>query len=411
MSHRKKNSNDLSRFLRYSGNRMKGKERNAFEKELQKDPFDAEAAEGFSIATSKEIEKDLQEISRRLKMQNSRRTPVFFFRIAAVVTLIIASTITMMLMRTDHKQPLVSENIRSESKESLIAVPAAPSVTKVITPSTTLITKSDEPQQEKHKEVSSAVPVVEMNRAMDKADIIVSGVEIAANEEQRLAGVKMAEASSRAKPSDIRNGKGAVRKIEGTVISEEDNLPIPGAAVKIKGTKRGVISDIDGRFTINVENDSSLMLVAEFIGMKPQEFSARPDTNLLIAMNADMTSLDEVVVVAYGISKSGDEEEEYDTHISPKPVTGAGDFKKYIKENLIYPSAIVKKTREVVVISMMVRSNGSIENITVVRSPGQAFSEEAIRLIKDGPQWNPATVDGITQNEEVKVRLVFDERE
>ncbi len=136
MSRKKKNSNDQSRFLRYSGNSMKGKERNAFERELQKDPFNAEAAEGFSIVTPEEAEKDLNVIGKRLKARSRRKMPVVFLRIAAVLTILLATTFTLMIVRNDHKQPLVSENIKPESKEKALEIAAAPSITRPVIAST-----------------------------------------------------------------------------------------------------------------------------------------------------------------------------------------------------------------------------------------------------------------------------------
>ena len=46
------------------------------------------------------------------------------------------------------------------------------------------------------------------------------------------------------------------REIKGTIISEDDNLGIPGAKVKIKGTVVGTVSDLDGTYSITITSDS-----------------------------------------------------------------------------------------------------------------------------------------------------------
>jgi len=409
MSHRKKNSNDLSRFLRYSGNRMKGKERNAFEKELQKDPFDAEAAEGLSMVTPREVKEDIEDIRQRLSGQKGRRRPVFIMRAAAVAGLLVASTLIFNLLRKEYDEPLLSENMPVKTVTKTLPVAASEGVRRA----------AAEPDSEEPvtsavvNAVKSSYPTGTV-KDTDKintpaAEYVVSDIQIAQLEEKKVSNhIIMEQMEAKARSASAGKLK---RSIEGTVISSEDGLPIPGVSIYIKGTNRGTVSNIEGKFELSAETDSALMLVAKFVGMEPQEVTAKPDSDLLIAMNNDNMALEEVVVVGYGVSRKEDQEEAVPVHIEPQPEGGSRAFREYIEENIVYPAGIVKKTREVVVISMMVRSNGSIENITIVRSPGQAFSDEAIRLIKDGPQWNPATVDGITQNEEVKVRLVFDERE
>jgi hypothetical protein len=60
-----------------------------------------------------------------------------------------------------------------------------------------------------------------------------------------------------------------------------------------------------------------------------------------------------------------------------------------------------------VVISFLVRSTAAIDSIKVIRSPGKEFSEEAIRLIRNGPTWKPAERNGEKIDDEVRVRIVF----
>ena len=63
--------------------------------------------------------------------------------------------------------------------------------------------------------------------------------------------------------------------------------------------------------------------------------------------------------------------------------------------------------REVVVIRFTVSETGSIRNIKVLKTPGDEFSKEAERLIKEGPAWKPAMKNGIPADNEVKIRITF----
>ena len=84
--------------------------------------------------------------------------------------------------------------------------------------------------------------------------------------------------------------------ISGTVISAQDGEPVIGAAVKVKGETQGVVTNIDGKFTINVEAGKTL--VFSYVGMQTKEAAAK--NGMTITLAADETTLDEVMVVAYG---------------------------------------------------------------------------------------------------------------
>lgn len=93
--------------------------------------------------------------------------------------------------------------------------------------------------------------------------------------------------------------------VSGTVFSDEDNLPLPGVTVLIKGTTRGVSTDVDGKFSIDVP-DEGAVLVFSFIGFAPQELEVYTDKELSITLKAELTSMNEVVVVGYGTTRKGD---------------------------------------------------------------------------------------------------------
>ena len=89
-------------------------------------------------------------------------------------------------------------------------------------------------------------------------------------------------------------------KVTGTVISADDNEPIIGASIVVKGTMVGTVTDFDGAFSLDVPS-SAKTLVISYVGMKTQEIEVK--SNLRILMQTDNQSLDEVVVVAYGTAK------------------------------------------------------------------------------------------------------------
>ncbi|GAB6394928.1 MAG: SusC/RagA family TonB-linked outer membrane protein [Bacteroidales bacterium] len=86
-------------------------------------------------------------------------------------------------------------------------------------------------------------------------------------------------------------------RVTGVVISAEDNEPVIGASVIAKGTSVGTVTNIDGRFTLDVPSDARTLVIS-FVGLKTQETAVAP--NVRIVMESDSRSLEEVLVVAYG---------------------------------------------------------------------------------------------------------------
>lgn len=89
-------------------------------------------------------------------------------------------------------------------------------------------------------------------------------------------------------------------QVKGTIISADDGEPLPGASVKVLGTKTGTTTDMNGDFVITVPaNDSRLEI--SHIGMLPRTVKAR--NGMRISLDTDERLLDDVMVVAYGTTK------------------------------------------------------------------------------------------------------------
>ena len=84
----------------------------------------------------------------------------------------------------------------------------------------------------------------------------------------------------------------AQTKITGTVLSHDDGEPVVGATVMVQGSKSGVVTDIDGNFTINVQ--SGKKLVFSYVGMKTQ--TAVAHNGMRVVLEADNSLLEDVVV-------------------------------------------------------------------------------------------------------------------
>ena len=88
--------------------------------------------------------------------------------------------------------------------------------------------------------------------------------------------------------------------VKGTVISGSDNEPLIGASVMVQGTKTGAVTDLDGNFTIEAKNGQTLEV--SYLGFITQKIKVTGST-INVTLNEDKQSLDEVVVVGYGVQK------------------------------------------------------------------------------------------------------------
>lgn len=91
------------------------------------------------------------------------------------------------------------------------------------------------------------------------------------------------------------------KKISG-VVRDKDGVPVIGANILVKGTTNGTITDMDGRFTLDVPANAILQI--SYIGYKTLELTIGNQTSLNIQLREDTEALDEVVVVAYGTQKA-----------------------------------------------------------------------------------------------------------
>ncbi|MBT8292669.1 MAG: SusC/RagA family TonB-linked outer membrane protein [Eudoraea sp.] len=89
--------------------------------------------------------------------------------------------------------------------------------------------------------------------------------------------------------------------ITGTVVSATDNVPIPGVNIIVVNTTRGVQTDFDGNFSIEVTSGESLSF--SYLGFASQTIEITNQTTVNITLQEDASQLDEVVVIGYGTRK------------------------------------------------------------------------------------------------------------
>ena len=85
----------------------------------------------------------------------------------------------------------------------------------------------------------------------------------------------------------------------------ESGQPIPGVNVLLKGTTQGTVTDIEGNYRLTVPGTATT-LVFSYVGYLTQEVPINNRSSVDVALGADLESLNEVVVIGYGVQEKRD---------------------------------------------------------------------------------------------------------
>ena len=102
-------------------------------------------------------------------------------------------------------------------------------------------------------------------------------------------------------PSLCARGGG---KFVSGIVKDDAGNPLVGVTVTVPGTTKGTTTDASGAYTLKVEKNESLNF--SYVGYKPQTIPVNNQSTIDVTMSEDNTSLEEVVVVGYGVQKRRD---------------------------------------------------------------------------------------------------------
>jgi len=468
----KKKHRTANEYLHYLKGDLSSQERHTFEKELEADPFEKEALEGMESLTSDQAEEDILTLHSRLRKRlGKKRRIVWYSAAASIASLLIVGTVFLQIYDFNPEKaektldeeafnvaPLTeqAESITAEEdfEEGVEETTREVSTREV---STSEISTNTERRDEKGPanvtgiQVSEApverapypeTPVEEalpleaesdaiMYKEAEAIPVETEAVPLEEKEPETETGKRSDRRSKQlsqpAATQPVETQKKASsqadyarlvsRQVSGEVISAEDMEPLPGASVAVKGSNTGVVTDMNGIFTLPVQDDSDRTIVASFVGMETLEYQFDDDTQIKLVMQPNALILNEVVLVDQGIQPSAmpaggyttDQMKEHEDQRSgpAQPSGGFKAFKQYMEESIKYPDVESTAERAVVILRFTVKPSGDLTSIIPLRTPGEPFTEEAIRLIIEGPSWNPAFNDDGKIEEIVQLRIVF----
>lgn len=448
---------------RYNNGEMSPEEQHALEKRALRDPFLADALEGAGLITSEDFTNDIKdfnaEIRKRanehetenwqvaasaagsaakadsinnptetVRINNQRKTRIWIWplRIAAsIALLIIVYYAVTPLLQMEEKKLVQSESTKNvepvEEKKNFvdsinqdknIALSETKQASKVSGESKA---KKDSKSviKEENKVSSSGVAAPSIAAIEEKESEAVAKEKAADLIEEKpkitletKAEMKLESAQATRSEDMSRKRMAATQRIiQGKVLSAEDNTPLPGVNVIVKGTSNGTVTDIHGNYQV-VSNSDTPTLVYSFIGLKTEEVKVSNKNELNVNLKSDAAQLSEVVVTGY--SPSGIDSNHEPIIKLAEPVGGRKAYDQYLKNSLRYPQeALARKIKGKVTIQFTVKTDGSLGEFNVLKGLGYGCDEEVVRLVQEGPKWQPTTEDNVAVESEVKVRMKF----
>jgi len=367
----------------------KGKEAHRLEKESMKDPFLADAIDGYN-----QVEGNHEQRIEQLRIQISarstkkRNTYAIIWSVAAclVIGFGISSYFLFLKETPEPVIPIIpqKEIALAPIKTKTDSTPISPVSTKqagkkdIIAKSRTTISKPPSapittmPMEEETSD--------QMVAATDEEVIMTTG----ASDPESVKKMRIAKMAV-IPTNDIIKGK----------VTDQKGEPLIGASVMYKGTNIGTVTDVNGEFSL-LKKAENKQLTAQYIGYDPVEVPVDTSRTMLIAMNEDQKGLSEVVVVGHGVNKKANKDN------TPQPVDGKRKYLKYLKKNLVRPTdETCAQVKGKVVLTFLVNRDGRPFHIKVKKSLCESSDKEAIRLVQEGPDWTYG-------NKQAEVTVKFD---
>lgn len=361
---------DPEDFLRYISGEMSDEERHAIEREIQKDPFAADALEGLSIPDTGEARKDLSKLKARLIKRVAGRRSMVWIRVAASVAVIVVIGTLYFTVFTDKIGQMDRRIAETESAEPAREPGAAGEKKAPEKATEETITAEETP---------SANDIQEESPTQEGSPIQETPVE------------RRAPERSDAQPVPAETYVQVVEELAAdSELMMEDEFILAEMEADAEEIADMIVYDTETMEEPVIPDEE---IMAEAAAARSRVSTLAKSTTLEEGKGEEITGMDEARMIP--------------DSIPAMPSGGMELFNRYITDNLRFPEDDSIPGESVVVLSFIVGPQGRPQNINADESPDEAFSLEAIRLLQEGPAWSPLIVNGMPSEERVRINIEF----
>jgi TonB family protein len=370
---------DLLTIQQYLDGTLDPKKAHQLEKEALNDPFLADAIEGYAHA-KKPVHHELSILQRQLEeriaiQQDNKNTFNFTWQrlsIAAAAGLMF-TTVGILFWMSNQK------NLQTASENKKTNVELSPQIGKIENkPSKETILK---PKEENAVGIINSAPRIALNDA--KKEIPPNITEQLQPPLQSVTANPVAASAPAASELMVLQSTAIPNNIGGRVIDKTNRNPLPGVSVKVKGTNIATQTDANGEFALPDTVRGTLSV--SYLGFETKELEIKPGERLAVLLDQNLNALNEVVVTASGVAKKSLGYSMTELY-GAEPSRGWDTFWTYIEKDLSYPKERTNVSGDVIV-GFTIDSKGRPTNIHIIQSLNAPCDREAIRLIRQGPDW------------------------
>lgn len=323
---------------------------------VPRDVFEEEASEGLGRLSREEAEEDLRELKARMDRRLRKPRVIWLPAAAAVVILLVASAVYVSLFR-DRGDELPGI---ARSEES-----------KVGTGKDVLADK-----------LKADTALIAMSEPIHKQEI---SFDLSETSSGSVAGRRAAESKS------ARQAEMADRDVMAAVAEPDEEM----VDEMISAPEKNEISEVVVVMAV-AEEEVAEEVIVEAIPMMQKA-----------AEKADDTAKEKAAARPAAAGQEAGVQGAVMPDREASPVGGREKFSEWVALNIRYPKEVEPRERQVIVVVFRVRADSTIYNMKAERTAGDLFTQEAFRLLREGPEWQPAIRNGQVVEEEVKVSIVF----
>ncbi|WP_439184014.1 energy transducer TonB [Carboxylicivirga taeanensis] len=413
--------NDADAFRRYMDSEMQPEEAHRFERHLLNDSFESEAMEGLSSIGTNAAFQDLASVKTKIGKQQAPSRLRIFSYVAASVAVVIG--IISMLMLTQAPQlPAVSDNMAAKKQQEQPQTKSAlqPNNRKQLAPeptssttnkTTTTAKQSSKPDETKATRQAAGKQITAPIKAY-------TDFELATTEQINIEAPQQASQPSRLEEEVMTVDYGTLEgvSLQATSTSNADKqLDLERRLMEDKHKPLSPLSETSkqrywttaasssiGQDPNNPQGDSSKTNQLISHAFLPQETEFQYKDTFHSTPTKEEFALSEVVT----ISSSDESLQLIEQTNRAVPEGGMEKYIAEIEQQLRYPANGSGKSERIVAL-VTISHKGHIKHIEIKRSPGEAYSIEAVRAIRNGAQWQPATDKGFPVEDTIKLKLQF----
>lgn len=346
-------------YRRYLGDEMSEPERNAFEKLLEKYPFEAEALEGLQHLSGRQFSLDMDDLHERVSKKSRRSNRMIWWASAAAVVVLIASGILWYNLDHGVSPPPIAEQMHhdkqakpepangNQKKQPAASVESSKSASEKQTPAISSHQESIV-QKEEPESVETEIIVVE-----DDSELVITDDEIVAEKEPKST-IEASEAP--VNPDTMAAGMN-------TVETQNNIVVIQNTASPADELQESAVSEFDFNKSERSQKGKAISTEVSQSQISSKNLAAQPMMD----------------------------KEKFNAWLRGKAI---------LDENAATDSVVV-------LMRLHVDENGKITDFENANDANQKYYRKARKLISSGPPWQPAMMNGFPVASDVKLKVVF----